>query len=317
MRRSTCGSDCCSSRCSREPTSRWLLRSSAQRVHTGEATSSRVEEHIFFVSLGSATIRPWVKNMLPSHKPSDEAISAPDSVQESSPIEWLGLRRREPSSTRGARPNQFYPIFVNEDDGSLHAIGDPVDDNVDRDAVAVPAGTVALWPLKPDGTEMLWGLTPDVLRHNWAAGWARVNRWSSTTRHGTMQYLPSGTIDKIHSGKVLITGRDPAGAVEGYAAPEVTQGVTPKRVWHLPSHNAETGGTKILAALVPGRRFPYPKSLYAVEDAVRFVVQDKPNAVVLDFFGGSGTTAHAVMRLNKQDAGLSSGNCDHEQRGVG
>ena len=272
---------------------------------------SRVEEHIFFVSLGSATIRPWAKNMLPSYRPEDEAISDPDSHQEDigvsgqelSPIEWLGLRRREPSSTRGARPNQFYPIFVNEDDGSLHSIGNPVDDDVDRETVAAPAATVALWPLKPDGTEMLWGLTPDVLRRNWAAGWARVNRWSRSKRHGTVQYLPSGTIDKIHSGKIHITGRDPAGAVEGYATPEVTQGVTPKRVWHLPSHNAETGGTKVLSALVPGRRFPYPKSLYAVEDTVRFVVQDKPNAVVLDFFGGSGTTAHAVMRLNKQDGG--------------
>ncbi|MEN9149326.1 DNA methyltransferase [Xanthomonas euvesicatoria] len=46
-----------------------------------------------------------------------------------------------------------------------------------------------------------------------------------------------------------------------------------------------------------------PKSLYAVEDALRFFVADKPAAVILDFFSGSGTTAHAVMRLNRQDGG--------------
>jgi adenine-specific DNA-methyltransferase len=40
-----------------------------------------------------------------------------------------------------------------------------------------------------------------------------------------------------------------------------------------------------------------------VEDSLRFFVKDKPGAVVLDFFSGSGTTAHAVMRLNKQDGG--------------
>jgi adenine-specific DNA-methyltransferase len=40
-----------------------------------------------------------------------------------------------------------------------------------------------------------------------------------------------------------------------------------------------------------------------VEDALRFVVKKKPDAVVLDFFAGSGTTAHAVMRLNRQDHG--------------
>lgn len=59
----------------------------------------------------------------------------------------------------------------------------------------------------------------------------------------------------------------------------------------------------MLTALLGGRRFPFPKSLYAVEDALRFVVAHKPKAIVLDFFSGSGTTAHAVMRLNKQDGG--------------
>ena len=49
--------------------------------------------------------------------------------------------------------------------------------------------------------------------------------------------------------------------------------------------------------------FPFPKSLYAVEDALRFFVASKPDAIVVDFFAGSGTTAHAVMRLNKQDGG--------------
>ena len=272
---------------------------------------SRVEEHIFFVSLGSATVRSWITNMLPSYKEEDELIGDTTDITEEvrsdrtelKPIEWLGLRRREPSAVRGARPNQFYPIFVDEDGGSLHAIGDPIDDHIDRKSVEVPAGAVALWPLKPDGTEMLWGLTPAVLRRNWAAGFARVSRWDSSKRRGTVKYLPSGTIGQIQSGKISITGRTSDGAVEGYLTREATQSVTPKRVWHLPSHNAESGGTKVVSTLVPGRRFPYPKSLYAVEDSIRFVVQDKPNAIVLDFFAGSGTTAHAVMRLNRQDGG--------------
>ena len=284
---------------------------------------SRVEEHIFFVSLGSAVVQPWVSNMLPSYneessEENDEDDGNPgegdagDNPQEEDvgvgeseliPIEWLGLRRREPSSIRGARPNQFYAIFVNESDGTLHSIGEPIDDDIDRHTIGAPAGTVALWPLKPDGTEMLWGLTPDVLRRNWANGYARVNNWNAAKQKGTVQYLPGGTIARIQSGAIAVTGRGSDGSVEGYEAPEIAQGVTPKRVWHLSSHNAETGGTNIVSALVPGRRFPYPKSLYAVEDAVRFVVQDKPDALVLDFFGGSGTTVHAVMRLNRQDGG--------------
>jgi adenine-specific DNA-methyltransferase len=60
----------------------------------------------------------------------------------------------------------------------------------------------------------------------------------------------------------------------------------------------------LLGSLIgPFRRFPFPKSLYAVEDTLRFFVSDKPNALIVDFFAGSGTTAHAVMRLNHQDGG--------------
>jgi adenine-specific DNA-methyltransferase len=59
----------------------------------------------------------------------------------------------------------------------------------------------------------------------------------------------------------------------------------------------------LLQAFIPGRRFPFPKSLYAVEDVLRIAVGHKPDAVVLDYFGGSGTTAHAVARLNRQDGG--------------
>lgn len=54
---------------------------------------------------------------------------------------------------------------------------------------------------------------------------------------------------------------------------------------------------------MPDRKFPFPKSLYAVEDVLRFFVSNKPSAVILDFFSGSGTTANAVMRLNRQDRG--------------
>ena len=59
-----------------------------------------------------------------------------------------------------------------------------------------------------------------------------------------------------------------------------------------------------LSALIRGHRFDYPKSLYAVGDTIRFFIGDKPAAIVLDFFGGSGTTTHAVARLNRQDGGL-------------
>lgn len=77
----------------------------------------------------------------------------------------------------------------------------------------------------------------------------------------------------------------------------------PSTQWRISSHDATQYGTRLLETLISGRKFPFPKSLYAVEDALRFFVKDKPDAVILDFFGGSGTTAHTVFRLNHQDNG--------------
>jgi len=260
---------------------------------------SRVEEHLFFVTFGAASCSPSFRNMLDPVENDGDDVAA---------LEWLGLRRREPSSKRGARPNQFYAIFVNESDGTLHSVGEALDDDIDRNSIEVPSGAVALWPLKPDGTEMLWGLTPDVLRRNWANGYARVNRWNADEKRGTVQYLPGGTIALIEQGGINITGRRGDGSVIG-TVPVDDEVTPPKRVWNMPSHNAEIGGTNLLSNLIPNRRFPYPKSLYAVEDALRFFLSENRNAVVLDFFSGSGTTAHAVMRLNRQDSGRRQSIC--------
>ena len=260
---------------------------------------SRVEEHIFFVFLGDAKVKWWTSNMLPSGGDEDKK----GANKEFAPIEWLLLRRREPTSIRSARPNQFYPIFVRKADGQIASIGDPIPPEIDRTTVPVPQGTVALWPIKPDGTEMLWGLTPDVLRRNLDEGYVRVNNWKPNEETGSVQYLQTGVIKRIKSGEIKVTGRAPDGSVQGHVAEGASLGTSPKRVWNMKSHNAETGGTNMLSSLMPGRRFPFPKSLYAVEDALRFIVSDNQTSTILDFFSGSGTTAHAVMRLNRQDGG--------------
>ena len=255
--------------------------SGAGRVRPGKF--SLVEEHLFVVTVGAAVVIPWYRNMLDPIK-GDRG----DTVR----VEWKGLRRRNSANRRGTRPNQFYPIFIDTQSHTIHSIGDPVADDVDRHSMIAPEGTRADWPLKPDGTEMLWGLTPDVLRRNWRNGYVRIGR------KGTVQYLETGTIADIVDGSITVTGRAKDGSVLG-SKPVDDDAFTPKRVWNIPSHNAEKGGTRILSKLVPGRRFPYPKSLYAVEDVLRFFVGSKPDAIVLDFFAGSGTSAHAVMRLNR------------------
>ena len=112
--------------------------------------------------------------------------------------------------------------------------------------------------------------------------------------------MPSGTIEDIESGKAVITGYNPDGSVIALYSNE---GVTPpKRVWNMKSHNAETYGTNIINNMI-GKRFNYPKSVYAVYDTIRFFVANKPDALIVDFFAGSGTTLHAVNLINTVDDG--------------
>jgi adenine-specific DNA-methyltransferase len=260
---------------------------------------SRVEEYIFTLRFGAQEVALSEGNML------DESRSA--SAQVGKPVDWLGLRRREPSARRGARPKQFYPVFVDLKTGYIHSIGNEITNGVDRLKIPAPKGTFAVWPLLPDGTEGLWGITPDTARTYLEGGYLRARNYKPESQYVAIQYLPSGTVAAINTEDIEVTGRDQDGAV--IATYKSAKGVLPKRVWNMGSHNAETGGTALLSKLIPGRRFPFPKSLYAVEDALRFFISSKPDAVVVDFFSGSGTTAHAVMRLNKQDGGRRRSIC--------
>jgi len=252
---------------------------------------SRVEEFVFFVRFGTAFVHLGEENML------DDSRSATSQIGKK--IQWLGMRRREPTAKRGARPNQFYPIFVDGMTGFIASIGEAITDDVDRATVGAPKGTYAVWPLRPNGDEGLWGITPDTAKRYHKNGFIRSRNHKPEKKQASITYLPSGTVKSIKDGAIEVIGHDPDGAVQGIYREK--KGVIPKRVWNMASHNAENGGSLVLSKLTPNRRFPFPKSLYAVEDALRFFLMDKPEAVVLDFFSGSGTTAHAVMRLNKQD----------------
>lgn len=257
-------------------------------VRTGQF--SRVEEYIYILELGNSSVQPGIYNML-----DDEVKKEPDRS-----IEWLGFRRRAPQAKRNSRPNQFYPIFVNNSDGKIVSIGDVVKHGVDRNTILVPDGCTALWPLSKDGDERLWSLVPEQARLNLEKGYLKVNNWNPESRTGTVYYLPSGTIDDIENGKAEITGYNAGGTVEAKYHSEGT--TPPKRVWNMKTHNAETYGTNILNAIID-KRFDYPKSLYAVHDTIRFYVERKKNALIVDFFSGSGTTLHAVNLLNAEDGG--------------
>jgi adenine-specific DNA-methyltransferase len=251
-------------------------------VRTNELT--RTNEFIYFVKFGSV-------RLVAEREQSDEKVR------------WASLRRFEDSSRRSGpqpRPDQFYPIFIGADSGRIESIGESLPAGVDRSTIADKAGCLTVWPLKPDGTEMIWGLTPATLKKRLAEGFVKVIP-SKRGKVYTLYYLTSGQVEDLASGDLVISGRDPDGSVVvEFATGKAT---LPTTQWDNESHNAQSNGTGLLTALLPGRKFPYAKSLYAVEDCLRLTVGEKPHAIVLDFFAGSGTTAHAVMRLNRQDGG--------------
>lgn len=251
---------------------------------------SRVEEYIFVVEYGEVSFSKLPFNML------DDDIKKEADRE----IEWLGFRRRAPQAKRNSRPNQFYPVYVNNETGIIEAIGDVVKQGVDRNTISVPEGCTALWPLSKDGDERLWSLIPEQARTNLEKGYLRVKNWNKKERTGTVYYLPSGTIDDIESGKARTIGKNNDGSI---IAKYEAEGTTPpKRVWNMKSHNAETYGTNVLNSIL-GKRFDYPKSIYAVHDTLNFFVGNNPNALIIDFFAGSGTTLHAVNLLNAEDNG--------------
>lgn len=260
----------------------------------GAARSSafgRTDEYIFFVMFGLAAPLPTALDT--------EWKIVKDRRAET--LRWADLLRSGSHPLRSDSPNQFYPIFIqNSVDGpKFHSVGEPYYGN-NRDEITPPAGTVAVWPIRANGTEGNWSNSAINLRIFIEKGFARLGRWRAEDTAVT--YLARGEQRKVESGQFPIIGRKQDNSII-IDSSEYEPVFIPGTQWRIGSHNAEQGGTNLQKLMMPDRKFPFPKSLYAVEDALRFFVKNKSEAVILDFFSGSGTTAHAVMRLNKQDDG--------------
>ena len=70
---------------------------------------------------------------------------------------------------------------------------------------------------------------------------------------------------------------------------------TPKSLWFGEKYDASSKGTNLLESIIPNNPFDFPKSLYTVIDNIK--ISSRSDDLVLDFFGGSGTTAHAAIDL--------------------
>jgi len=248
---------------------------------------SRSDEYLFFVFVGYSELVPTQEDMLRPR-------------QEERAVRWDGLARRGATGRRTARPNLFYPVFCNVETGRYHSVGDPIALGVSRKSVKAPDGTFAIWPIAQNGSEVTWGISHEKFKSYIERGYIKFGAFSQGASWRAIYFIQKGTIEAVENGDIEVNGKDQDGTL---ILGTLNKPVRPMSTWNKQSHSAGDYGSTLLRALMPDRRFPFPKSLYAVEDALRFFVMGKPEAIVLDFFAGSGTTAHAVMRLNRQDGG--------------
>lgn len=259
-----------------------------------EKEFTRVNEFIFFVMIGKAG---------PVKTPSDMLFTAYKSAEENrSPI-WRGLLRGGSGPLRTDNPDKFFPILVDPETGRITGAGPALLEGQSRSDYQAPLGLVPCWPLKTGGVEGRWELSRPTFDARLAAGYIRTGTYNKLSRQWSISYLRQAEIERLASGELVSSGMTEKGHLDVDYAEGRTRTLYAKTVWNEPSHDAGTHGKSVNKALIPGRKFDYPKSVYAVEDALRFFVKEKSDALILDFFAGSGTTAHAVARLNKQHPG--------------
>lgn len=248
---------------------------------------SRVDEYIFFVMIGNYKLTRTGKDMLTQ------------DVSEDTSVRWRGFPRTGRKGLRPVNPGSWYPIYFNISDDSFHSVGEAV--LMGEENPTAPEGTYAIWPPVRNGEEYSWAMVPETFRHLYSMGAIRFGR-PTKGKGCSISYLTSNQLQQIKEGIIVITGHDENGALQvSYTNDAKT--TAPKTQWNLTTHEAGAYGTNVVGAIIPGRRFAFPKSIYAVKDAMNFFVKDKPEALILDFFAGSGTTLHAVNLLNAEDGG--------------
>ena len=244
---------------------------------------SRTNEYIFYIMIGSAVVCKEIP------------------LGTSNVIPWRPLMRSGTGDNnfRAARPNSFYPIYVNKQSHKIEIIGVPLPEHEHPNESLDQEGYITIWPFNSKGEEMVWGVTSDTLKDYVKKGYAKAK---VTSKGITIQYITTGVIASIEEGSLVVKGRDVDGGIYG----EYTDGKAqmPQNQWDIPSHNATQYGTNLIQLFWnKENRFTFPKSLYAVRDSLSHVIANKPDALIVDFFAGSGTTLHAVNLLNAEDGG--------------
>ena len=187
-------------------------------------------------------------------------------------FEWENFRKNGTDSDRGARPKQFFPLVLNNNDNCLR-VPNVVWNDKDKayDILEnVSSDELIVWPKTPDGIEKVW-------------------------KYGLER--TKTIIDELLVKKVK-------GSYEIYRKKYINdEGSLPRTWWDKADYSARDNGTRTLTNIFgPTKIFDFPKAPEAVKDAL-IAANLQPGDLVLDFFSGSATTADAVLQLNSEDNG--------------
>jgi len=253
---------------------------------------SRVEEYLIFCFMPNAYVTGGNDPLL-GDVPEEDSLYP----------RWKGLLNSGTESRRENRPDMFYPILIDAEHGRIIKAGSsvPLETSVRR--AELIDGCQAAWPVRSDGSDGRWMLSPDTFNSMLGKGYISLGRYDTKRQTWGFSYLSRKYQIQIENGELSIVGHSESGqtVVAKYAN---VQGKQLKTVWHRTTHDAGAYGSDLITKIL-GKNgvFSFPKSLYSEKDAIASIVRNNPNALVIDFFAGSGTTLHAVNLLNAEDGG--------------
>ena len=263
---------------------------------------SRVEEYAYFCFFGDASIGAWGDDLLTLGAEDIERADA--AVGSAKRPRWKGLLRSGSEALRKDREDMFYPLLIDTGRRAVLGTGESLPLPSEPNFVDTVDGLTPVWPVRSDGSLGRWGVGPATLRDLIQQGYVALGGYDKKRNSWAVTYLSKEPQEQIASGILVIDSYDAVRNVVDvvYADPEsVARRI--KTVWHRTAHDAGAGGTDVVSGLLNGRKFTFPKSVYAVRDTLAMLTQSNKDALVVDFFGGSGTTAHAAMMLNSEDGG--------------
>lgn len=205
--------------------------------------------------------------------------------------------------------------FFNEKTGLLTGVGASLQEligsgkytgdklNYVYDYSCAPIGSVAIWPVTAKGKDCVWRQIPERILSDWKKGYIKVTRNSNSKNQNqySIQYLPSGVIEKIENGELEVIGHESNAPTLIFGANRTVGGQIPT-IW-LDKDNFTVNGTQGFKDLFPenDKLFDYSKPIALMKTILQ--ATSNSDDFILDFFSGSATTAHAVMQLNAEDGG--------------